>query len=274
MRITELLESTLHLDEGVNDPAIFKCVFIMGGPGSGKSEVSTRLALRALGFVSMNSDEAFTHLLKKRGLNLKMPDEEDKERSAARSRAKEITAKKMAHALDGRLGLVIDGTGENYEKISGIHEKLNAIGYEFYLVVVYADLKTALRRNEQRERSVPEDVVIKKWKGVQNNMDNFLTMFENSVIIDNNGSMEDLLPQVNSAYKLIARWSRQDPDRIEAQEWINSQLDTNDDVIEPEEPEELEEPIDQEEPEDQTEPEDVEAEVDNDQLDGVRKGKL
>jgi dephospho-CoA kinase len=272
MRITELLETKItQLDEGVNDPAIFKCVFVMGGPGSGKSAVSEKLALRALGFVSMNSDEAFTHLLKKRGLNLKMPPEEEKERSAARSRAKEITAKKMAHALDGRLGLVIDGTGEDYAKIAGIHEKLNAIGYEFYLVVVYADLKTALRRNEQRERSVPEDVVIKKWTGVQRNMDNFLTMFENSLIIDNNGSMEDLLPQVNNAYKLIARWSQQDPASIEAQEWINSQLDTNDDVIEPEEPEDEEE---LEEPEDEKEPEDVETEVDNDQLDGVRKGQL
>ena len=31
------------IDEGVNDPGIFKAFFTAGGPGSGKSHVSKRL---------------------------------------------------------------------------------------------------------------------------------------------------------------------------------------------------------------------------------------
>ena len=49
--------------EGVNDPAIFKAVFLAGGPGSGKSFVVGKTALKALGFRLINSDEAFENEL-------------------------------------------------------------------------------------------------------------------------------------------------------------------------------------------------------------------
>jgi dephospho-CoA kinase len=228
MKIVELLEN-INVTEGVHDPAIFKVVFIIGGPGSGKSRVAHMLALKSLGFVSVNSDEAFSHLLKKSGLNLKMPPEEEAQRSSVRARAKEITANKMQLALDGRLGIVIDGTGEDYRKIEGIHANLSEMGYESFLVVVYANLETAKRRNAARERSVPEHVVEKKWYGVQQNLDNFLTMFDNSVIIDNNGTVSDLTPQTEHAYKMIARWSRVKSSSPEAQNWINDQLGNDDD---------------------------------------------
>ena len=37
-----------ELNEGVNDPSIFKAVFLAGGPGSGKSFVVGKTALQAL----------------------------------------------------------------------------------------------------------------------------------------------------------------------------------------------------------------------------------
>ena len=55
----------LSLQEGVNDPAIFKVIFLAGGPGSGKSFMVKKTALRAMGFTVINSDNAFEHLLKK-----------------------------------------------------------------------------------------------------------------------------------------------------------------------------------------------------------------
>ena len=35
----------VHIDEGVNDPAIFKAVFLAGGPGSGKSFIVGKTGL-------------------------------------------------------------------------------------------------------------------------------------------------------------------------------------------------------------------------------------
>lgn len=275
MKIREVILESAALREGVNDPAIFKCVFVIGGPGSGKSAVSSMLGLRALGYVSINSDEAFTHQLKKRGLDLKMPPEEEAARNAARSRAKEMTATKMVNALEGRLGVVIDGTGEDLSKIAKVKSQLGELGYEFYLVVVYANLETAKRRNAGRDRSVPESVVEKKWHGVQRNMDNFLEMFENSMIIDNNGTIQDLRPQIDNAYKQIVRWTDTEPQLPAALDWIADQLGDNepeldDDDLEEPEDDELDDTEDTEDNEDDTEDE----EDTDDQLGGVRQSKL
>jgi hypothetical protein len=38
------------LNEGVNDPAIFKAIFLAGGPGSGKSFIVGKTALQPMGF--------------------------------------------------------------------------------------------------------------------------------------------------------------------------------------------------------------------------------
>ena len=47
------------LREGVYDPGIFKAVFFMGGPGSGKSTVVDGLGLKALGLKLVNTDKSF-----------------------------------------------------------------------------------------------------------------------------------------------------------------------------------------------------------------------
>ena len=58
----------LPLEEGVNDPAIFKAVFLAGGPGSGKSFIVGKTALTSFGFKVVNSDQAFESALKKAGM--------------------------------------------------------------------------------------------------------------------------------------------------------------------------------------------------------------
>ena len=64
----------------------------------------------------INSDEPFERYLVK-GLSLKMPDEEQAERDIERKRAKKVTGAKKGHAIDGRLGIIIDGTGKDYDKM-------------------------------------------------------------------------------------------------------------------------------------------------------------
>lgn len=275
MKVREIIVESAELREGVNDPAIFKCVFVIGGPGSGKSAVSSMLGLRALGYVSINSDEAFTHVLKKRGLDIKMPPEEEAQRSAARNRAKEITATKMVNALEGRLGVVIDGTGEDLAKISKVKTQLTELGYEFYLVVVYANLETAKRRNAGRDRSVPESIVEKKWHGVQRNMDNFLQMFDNSMIIDNNGTIQDLQPQIQHAYKMIARWTDTEPQLPAALDWIADQTNNEPDIDDRDEDFEDDDELDNDEDDEDNDEDNNENSDDNhDELGRIRQGKL
>ena len=43
-------EHIKDIDEGINDPAIFKAIFLAGGPGSGKSFIVGKTGLTSLGF--------------------------------------------------------------------------------------------------------------------------------------------------------------------------------------------------------------------------------
>ena len=184
------------LKEGVYDPNIFKAVFMAGGPGSGKSWIASKTT-SGLGLKVINSDDAFERILKKEGLSLKMPGSETVEKhwNVPRAKAKRVTAAKKGHAIDSRLGLLIDGTGHEYDKVVKQAALLNQIGYETSMVFVNTSLEVALARNEQRARSVQPSIAKKSWQDVQNNMGKFQNFFgpANFFIVDNNGVEQDLL---------------------------------------------------------------------------------
>ena len=81
-----------------------------------------------------------------------------------RGRAQKLTGKRQQQYIDGRLGLVIDGTGKNIEKVKGQAKKLKDIGYDVAMILVNTDIETALERNRQRDRSLPDAEVQKYWK--------------------------------------------------------------------------------------------------------------
>ena len=182
------------INEGVYDLNIFKAVFMAGGPGSGKTHIADRTA-GGLGLKAINSDDPFEIYLKKAGLSLKMPDTETAERDPLRAKAKRVTVKKQALAVEGRLGLLIDGTGHEYDKVAKQAALLNQIGYETAMVFVNTSLEVALARNEQRARSVQPSIAKKSWQDVQNNIGKFQNFFgpANFFIVDNNGVEQDLL---------------------------------------------------------------------------------
>ena len=147
-----------QLTEGVYDPNIFKAIFLAGGPGSGKSYVAGK-TIRGEGLKVVNSDDAFESLLKKAGLSLQMPDKEADLRDPVRTRAKKLTAKKQANYIEGRLGLIIDGTAREYDKIARQSNDLKQLGYDTYMVFVNTSLDVALERNAKRPRKVPEPIL-------------------------------------------------------------------------------------------------------------------
>ena len=69
------MKTFYELQEGLNDPNIFKAFFLAGGPGSGKSYV-VRKTTGGTGLRVVNSDPAFEKLLKDAGLSLKMADDD------------------------------------------------------------------------------------------------------------------------------------------------------------------------------------------------------
>ena len=213
---------TYHeLQEGLQDPNIFKAFFLAGGPGSGKSYV-VRKTTGGTGLRVGNSDDAFEAMLKKAGLSLKMPDEEEVPRDAVRDRAKRVTAKRQEGYLDGRIGLIIDGTGRDYDKIAQQATELKQIGYDVHMIFVNTSLDVALERNAQRSRSVPEPIVVKSWKDVQSNIGKFSQYFRaNFVVVDNNNAKEDVFVQVFKQIKGLLKKKVRNP---AAHQWISMEM--------------------------------------------------
>ena len=213
--------------EGVNDPAIFKVVFVIGGPGSGKSYISDRLGLNAMGFVTINSDVAFEYMMKKHDIDPKMPPEEKEKRDTIRSRAKQITGKKSDLALEGRLGIHIDGTGDDYDKIANLKRNFEQLGYDCYLVVVNTKLEVAKQRNQMRARTVPDNIVTNSWYDVQDNIGRFANVFKFLSIIDNSGDREVTEEQINKTHSKLKQFVAEPPTKPAAKEWIASQKKVN-----------------------------------------------
>ena len=120
----------LDLNEGVYDPNIFKAFFLAGGPGSGKSYITGRTIPRSLGLKVVNSDDALERLLKKANLSLRMPDSQAAQRDPIRDKAKRLTAQREKNYIEGRLGLIIDGTGREFDKMAKQATDLQQLGYD------------------------------------------------------------------------------------------------------------------------------------------------
>ena len=176
-----------QIQEGLYDPNIFKAFFMAGGPGSGKSYV-VKKSTGGTGLKIVNSDEAFERLLKQAGLSLKMPDNELIARDKVRDKAKALTDKRKGNYIEGRLGLIIDGTGKDYNKITKQASDLKNIGYDVHMIFVNTSLDVALENNQKRARTLPEKLVKDSWNQVQKNMGKFQRFFggANFIIVDNN----------------------------------------------------------------------------------------
>ena len=212
------------LQEGVYDPNIFKAFFIAGGPGSGKAFV-VRKTTGGLGMKVVNSDDIFEKLLDKEGLSKKMPESEKEPRDIVRARAKKLTAKKKENFIEGRLGLIIDGTGKDYDKIARQATKLKQLGYDTHMIFVNTSLDVALERNEKRARTVPESVAIKSWNDVQRNIGKFSQYFrQNFVVVDNNDPLENDGMVFNSVFKQIKSLANKRIYNKIAYKWIGDEL--------------------------------------------------
>lgn len=221
MRVNEIIKP---VEEGVNDPHIFKAVFLAGGPGSGKSFVSDKM-LKGTGLKTVNSDDIYEFLMKKHDMDMSDPEViASPKGQETRNRAKEITKRKEDSHIDGRLGLVIDGTGKDVQKVASSNEKLKALGYETMMLFVNTSEDVAQERNKQRARSIPSEMVSKMWNTVQQNLMKFQQVFgaANFHVVDNSGGLEDPDRKENflEVTRAIDKFLMKAPSNRFAKQWI------------------------------------------------------
>lgn len=213
----------LPLEEGVNDPAIFKAVFLAGGPGSGKSFIVGKTALTSFGFKVVNSDQAFEASLKKAGMETTPENIFSVKGQSLRDRASLLTKQRQSGFVNGRLGLVIDGTGKDFDKIRKQKIELEKLGYETDMILVNTNLDTAVSRDKKRARTLGREKVTPMWQAVQNNIGKFQNLFGNQFIVVDNSDGANYEGGIMAAYRKIGQWARTSPTSPTAQRWIRDQ---------------------------------------------------
>ena len=151
-----------------------KAIFMVGGPGAGKTNVGKGLQLGRRGYKVVNQDIALEAMKSEANL----PGDESgytAEQRSMRSKlgfaARKAAVAKFDKYADAGDGMVIDGTGASYnvttKKIKALQDK----GFEVFMVVANTPLETALERNKARkERSLPYFVVKKTYDQVQESL--------------------------------------------------------------------------------------------------------
>ena len=240
------------LTEGRYDKGILKAVFMAGGPGSGKSYVAENIfgipknmTFSMSGLKTVNSDTEFEFLIKKYGFdtfgtgNIDIdlwPDEvfdmiaggdEDSEEMTLRKKAKLMTKARKKQYMEGRLGMIIDGTGHNYGKIAKEKKQLEKLGYDCYMVFVNTSLKVAQQRNQERARKLPPKLLDKNWKDVQANLGKFQGLFgSNFAVVDNSKflSPEEAQKKFNMiTKKYVSKFVNQSVKNRIGKQWIHHQ---------------------------------------------------
>ena len=228
------------LTEGVHDKGIFKAVFLAGGPGSGKDYVLSN-TLDGHGLTEINSDKALEYLMDKNQLDKRMPKKENDKREVIRGRAKSITDIRERLALEGRNGLIINGTGDDYDKIASIKQKLEKLGYETKMIMVNTADEVSRDRNVERGqrggRTVPEDIRKQKWDSVQASRAQLAQLFKsNYVEFDNSTDLRNTddatrkakQDEMGEIFKDVQKFISKPPKNDVAKEWIASELEKKD----------------------------------------------
>lgn len=130
-----------------------QAVFMMGGPGAGKSYVRSQ-QFPTLPVVDCDTWKA------------RHPDYDPKNPSALHEWSSIQCTKDFFRRLGGDDSFVYDGTGTNAEKMVDWMLHASSAGFDVVVVYVRCPLRTALDRNANRDRVVPEHIVREKHAAV------------------------------------------------------------------------------------------------------------
>ena len=169
----------MYIDEGVNDPHIFKAIFMVGGPGAGKTTIAKKL-IGGTGLKNVNVDTLYEMLMNKEEKDLGRFDPH------THDRASNLHQKRRGNFISGRLGMVLDGTGRHYDVIEEIKFELESLGYDTAMVFVNTDAETAFKRINNRERKVDKHFHDRTHMKLMQNLGKFQNLFGSDFFIVDN----------------------------------------------------------------------------------------
>lgn len=200
--VNELNDAIEAMEPGAKySKAVPRAVFMVGGPGAGKTNVGKGLKLGRRGYKVVNQDLALEPMKEEAGLPAN-EQQYDKEQRSMRAKlgaaARKAADAKMQKYKDNRESMVVDGTGASY---NATMKKINALreaGYEVSIVFANTSKEEAIARNKARaERALPDMIVERTWDAVQESAKLYKQEFGNKFyeLNTNELKMGENLPQ-------------------------------------------------------------------------------
>jgi len=184
-----------------------KAIFMVGGPGAGKTNVGKGLQLGRRGYKVVNQDIALEAMKEEAGLPAKESDytaEQRSLRSKLGAAARKAAVAKFDKYTANGDGMVVDGTGASYNATMKKVKQLEDAGYEVHMVVATTPLETALERNKARkERSLADFIVKKTYEQVQESLAKYRVDFGNRLYEINTETIEYGKPLPNEFLQVV-----------------------------------------------------------------------
>jgi shikimate kinase len=154
MKINDLTQS---LAEGIKDPNIFKAIFMAGPPGAGKNRVITDLGLSYAGFKLQDIDRTLFFLKKaKHQINDLIQARSEEEINKEYDYSLKKTLVRQSLLQKNMLGLLINTTGRDSDKLMALNKELKNSGYDTFMIFVHADYNVAFDRVQDREKNATD----------------------------------------------------------------------------------------------------------------------
>lgn len=216
------LHEVFDIDEGIYDQDIFKFIFVLGAPGSGKSFYSRKIA-RGTGLRIVDSDMFFELIYKKQiDPDLKTMDKNKEKVNKLRQDIIDLNKNRLKTFKNNRLGFLFDGTGRDFNVTKTVYDAATNLGYEGMALIINCDLDEALRRNNERIRTEDPEFIRKAYADFKMNIPKLKTLFGNkNIYMIDNTDFEKGNDMFNIFFKKMRVFLNKKVNNKQALDWIN-----------------------------------------------------